>query len=263
MKRHTRNAIAALIAVAGLLATVVPANALGFLLPTRFSAKKIEALAPYVPQSSCQPTAKIGTASLMAYLQKRYPGTGNDGIARACHIGGRSEHKEGRALDWDVNYNNPRQRAQAEDFVNWLLKRDKMGREFANARRLGVMYFIWDGRIWSASEGTWRKYSGASSHRDHIHISLSWAGARGKTSFWTGDVARTVRPFVPGATPTAAPTTSTPTSTNAPQPAVSASPSPSSTASSAVTSGNGSEAIPTQAPKQEDEITWYWERFGK
>jgi hypothetical protein len=251
MKRHTRNAIAALIAVAGLLATVVPANALGFLLPTRFSAKKIEALAPYVPQTSCQPTAKIGTASLMAYLQKKYPGTGNDGIARACHIGGRSEHKEGRALDWDVNYNNPRQRAQAEDFVQWLLKRDKMGREFANARRLGVMYFIWDGRIWSASEGTWRKYSGASSHRDHIHISLSWAGARGKTSFWTGDVARTIRPFVPDATPTTAPTST-------PKPAVTASPSPSST----VTSENA-EAIPTQAPQQEDAITWYWERFGK
>jgi peptidoglycan hydrolase-like protein with peptidoglycan-binding domain len=60
------------------------------------------------------------------------------------------------------------------------------------ARRLGVMYVIYDGRIWSsyrASEG-WRKYSGGESHGDHIHISLAWNGAMKRTSFWTGKAAQ-------------------------------------------------------------------------
>ncbi len=57
-----------------------------------------------------------------------------------------------------------------------------------NARRLGVMYVIFNGRIWSsyrAGDG-WRAYSGGESHADHIHISLSWSGAAKRTSWWTG-----------------------------------------------------------------------------
>ena len=63
------------------------------------------------------------------------------------------------------------------------------------------MYLIWNNRIWGtyrAAEG-WRPYSTCAAHperaydttchRDHIHISLSWAGATGRTSFWTGSVA--------------------------------------------------------------------------
>jgi hypothetical protein len=259
MTRHTRNAIAALIAVVGLLATVVPAQALGFLLPTRFSMKKIETMAPYVPQTSCQPAAKIGTVSLQAYLQKKYPGTGSDGISRACNIGGRSEHKEGRAFDWAVNYYNPKQRAQAEAMLHWLLKRDKMGRQFANARRLGVMYVIWDRQIWSTSDPVWRPYSGASAHRDHVHISLSWAGARGKTSFWTGNVARTITPYDPvisnaSATPTA---TAKPVATSTPT----ASPSP--TSSGTVASGHASAEEEQAGNTQEDATGWYWDKFRK
>ena len=63
------------------------------------------------------------------------------------------------------------------------------------------MYLIWNNNIWGsyrASEG-WRPTRTApptrsaaydtTCHRDHIHISLSWAGAIGRTSFWTGRVA--------------------------------------------------------------------------
>ena len=49
---------------------------------------------------------------------------------------------------------------------------------------------IWNHKIWgaySASAG-WRKYTGANPHTDHVHISFTWAGARKKTSFWTGKV---------------------------------------------------------------------------
>jgi hypothetical protein len=51
-----------------------------------------------------------------------------------------------------------------------------------------MMYMIFNGRIWSAyraSQG-WRPYSGADAHTGHVHFSFSWAGAWGRTSFWTG-----------------------------------------------------------------------------
>ncbi len=59
------------------------------------------------------------------------------------------------------------------------------------ARRLGVMYVIYNRKIWSGWSGGWENYSGYSPHTDHVHISLSWNGARGHTSFWTGRVWRT------------------------------------------------------------------------
>ena len=148
----------------------------------------IEGYAAYQPQQSCDPTAKKGTLALRDTLLKTYPGSRNLGISRACSAGGRSEHKEGRAFDWGVNVNNPAQKAQAENFIGRLFATDDHGNRHALARRLGVMYVIWNRRIWSAyrvNDG-WRPYSGASAHTDHVHISLSWAGGRGQTSYWTG-----------------------------------------------------------------------------
>jgi peptidoglycan hydrolase-like protein with peptidoglycan-binding domain len=54
------------------------------------------------------------------------------------------------------------------------------------ASRLGVMYVIYNRKIWSAYSPGWRDYTGADPHTSHIHISMSWNGARGHTSFWTG-----------------------------------------------------------------------------
>ena len=58
------------------------------------------------------------------------------------------------------------------------------------------MYVIWNKRIWGsyAASSGWRAYGGASPHTDHVHISLSRAGASGATSFWTGRVAGTPAP---------------------------------------------------------------------
>ena len=258
MRKHRRIAITSLVALVALVATMIPANAaLSLLFPTRFSQKTIERLAPYVPQTTCDPAAKIGTRSLLALLERRYPGTGSDGISRACNLGGRSEHKEGRALDWAVNYNNPTQRAQAATAINWLLKKDKMGRPFANARRLGVMYIIWNRQIWSARERAWRPYGGASPHRDHVHISLSWAGARAKTSFWTGrailtpiTTPTTAPTATPSTTPTATPTSSIPVDTTESKEVTSTS----NTTSSSTT------AVASEHDDQETVRSWWWER---
>jgi peptidoglycan hydrolase-like protein with peptidoglycan-binding domain len=87
--------------------------------------------------------------------------------------------------------------------IRWLLASDAAGHPYANARRLGIMYIIWNNQIWGsyrAGDG-WRPYSTCAAHpearsdttchRDHIHFSLSWAGAQGRTSFWTRTVAAT------------------------------------------------------------------------
>ena len=152
----------------------------------------IEGYAAYEPQRTCDATAKPGTVALRNLLLNGNPGSRNLGIVRGCGVGGRSEHKEGRAFDWGVLVSRPGEKAAAESFVAQLLATDEHGNRHAIARRMGVMYVIWNRQIWSAyrADVGWRPYSGASPHTDHVHISLSWAGAQGRTSYWSGTVAQ-------------------------------------------------------------------------
>ncbi len=210
---RVRALLAALLAaaVAAPLATV---TGLRFADAAPDYGRAIEWYAAYQPQKTCSPTAKAGTSMLAAHLQRAYSGTGSLGIVRACRVGGTSEHKEGRAFDWRVNYYDSGQRAQAQKFLTSILATDRYGNKHALARRMGIMYVIWNKRIWSAyNPGSWRTYTGASPHRDHVHISLSWAGARGLTSFYSGKVAPPVDPPKPPPAP-------------APKPAPSPEPSP-------------------------------------
>jgi hypothetical protein len=156
--------------------------------------RAIEGYASYQGQTSCSPSAKAGTKKLSTWLQRKYPGTGSLGIVRACKVGGKSEHKEGRAFDWRVNARNTKQKKQADAFLKSLLATDRYGNRHALARRMGIMYVIWNKRIWSTSGRGWRAYTGASPHTDHVHISLSWNGARGRTSWYTGSTANLPAP---------------------------------------------------------------------
>lgn len=136
----------------------------------------------YVPQGMCYPTDQPGTVKLRDLVLKTYGVGGRGNISRGC-TEGVSEHSEGRAWDWMINRGNAEQKAAAADFLAWTTRNNG-----ENARRLGIMYMIHNQKIWAiyrASEG-WRPSSG---HTDHIHISLSWNGARGATSFWTGKIA--------------------------------------------------------------------------
>jgi peptidoglycan hydrolase-like protein with peptidoglycan-binding domain len=164
----------------------------------------IEPLAKYVPADSCDAQDKPGSAALGRFLKATYPGS-SYGISRSCGTDAMSttEHYEGRAVDWMSSSRVPQQKANAEAVISWLLAKDRAGNPYANARRLGVMYVIWNNQISGAyrpGDG-WRPYqscgtaakAGAASdttcHRDHIHFSLSWEGAMGATSFWTKKVA--------------------------------------------------------------------------
>ncbi len=146
-----------------------------------------EPLAKYVGQITCTTKVPAGTAKLKALLVETY-GPVTIGTLRGCSVGARSEHKDGRALDFMLNVNVPAERAKANAFLSWLIGPDEQGVTAGNARRLGVMYLIWNKYSWDAYDSTpkWEPYTGPNPHTDHIHISLSWDGALGRTSFWTG-----------------------------------------------------------------------------
>ena len=158
----------------------------------------IEGYAKYDPQDECKPKPKPGVVAFKNLVLDEYPDTGAGSISRACSIGGTSEHKEGRAWDWGVNATKPAQKAMASDLLDWLFAPDKYGHKHAMARRLGIMYLIWNRRIWGAWGPGWETYcvqkgdkckdpdSGVvlNPHRDHMHLSFSWKAAHKNTTFW-------------------------------------------------------------------------------
>ncbi len=156
-------------------------------------------LAPrYEGQDSCDSAPKPGAQRLADLIKATYGGDQTVWIPRNCATGGQSEHKEGRAVDWMVDVRDSAQRAKAETFLNWLLGPDTAGVPYGHALRMGVMYIGWHDRIWRSYdlERGWTELKGCFSkpqpsmdttcHRDHIHLSLSWDGAAGLTSFWDG-----------------------------------------------------------------------------
>lgn len=204
-RRHTAVLVAVAALVCSILATASAASAATPVPPTPTGLPAgVEELASYVGANSCDASTKPGSAALGALLVRTYPGTSYGG-ARSCASDAlaTSEHYDGRAVDWMVNNRNATQQAQANAAIAWMLAKDKSGNPYAMARRLGVMYLIWNNRSWSAyrpQEG-WKEYSGCLSsarastaydttcHRNHVHISLSWAGAMQRSSYWSKAVA--------------------------------------------------------------------------
>jgi len=146
----------------------------------------IDGFASYDEQDQCDPTIKDGLFDFRELILATYPCTTDLGITRGCSVGGASEHKEGRAWDWGVTPDNQ----ASADVLAWLLATDSDGNKYAIARRLGLMYMIFDSKIWGAyrADEGWRPYNGASPHTDHVHFSFSWDGALKKTSYWSGTV---------------------------------------------------------------------------
>ncbi len=213
---HRRSRAAALalgtvLAVVGLAAGVAPATGAAVSAPAATAPKAaapvtpqfteaIDSQAEYQGQALCEPAPKPGTRALGALIQATYPAYPTIGYERSCASGGQSEHKDGRALDWMVSVRTPAQKAAADAFLAWLLAPDANGVPAAMARRIGVMYVGWDDRIWRGYGATgWKGLFDCQTnparatttydtycHRNHIHISLTWDGARGWTSFFDG-----------------------------------------------------------------------------
>lgn len=160
---------------------------------------QIEDYASYEPQTKCHPEPRVGTTMLAAWLVTELGGVGG-ATGRACG-GGASEHKDGRALDWTLDATKKTDRRIAKAFLEAAFATDEDGNTHALARRMGIMYVIWKDRIYSAwdqfaPEGylsssckSKQKCSKTLRHRDHVHISLSMAGAKGRTSWYDGRLA--------------------------------------------------------------------------
>ncbi len=171
--------------------------ALGLALPTAAAAAQIEDYASYQPQTRCRPDAKPGTAYLGHWLVRRYGG-GFGPTSRPCSSGGTSEHKEGRAFDWTLDATRKADRKRARAFLAHVFAADGHDHTDARARRMGIMYVIWNDTMYPAWSGfepepylssscrTRKKCSTTLRHRDHLHLSLSRKGGRGTTSWYDG-----------------------------------------------------------------------------
>ncbi|MDQ3964139.1 MAG: hypothetical protein M3277_09565 [Actinomycetota bacterium] len=151
----------------------------------------------YEGQSKCQPAPKPGVLAFRSMVLNAFPVFGVGGISRGCSIGGQSEHKEGRAWDMSANAGYESHRAAVKRLFDKLLATDRYGNEAALAKRLGIMYMIWNRRIW----GTWSGWSTycvqkprgcvdpdegglRHPHTDHVHFSFTWAGARKQSTYY-------------------------------------------------------------------------------
>jgi hypothetical protein len=192
-----RVALALALALALVAGSSAPALAIP--PPTPPFGPAIDDYARYEPQSTCSLTEQPGVAAFRRLLQD-HGGANGGGILRSCGTGGTSEHKEGRAYDWMLDANRAADRAKADAVLAWLLASDQHGNAHALARRLGIMYIIWDRQVWyawRAADG-WLPYTGSNPHTDHIHFSFSWAGARQETTWWASPSwLASVAPYTP------------------------------------------------------------------
>ena len=184
-------ALVALVALpfALLMATLV--------LPSASGAEPIEDYSRYQPQTKCRHHVKPGTEYLAHWLVEKYGG-GVGPTLRPCGSGGVSEHKDGRAFDWTLDATRKQDRKRARAFLDAAFAQNAHGDADAKARRMGIMYVIWNDTMYSAwsdfdpkpylssSCASHKKCSKTLRHRDHLHVSLSRAGGRGATSWYDG-----------------------------------------------------------------------------
>lgn len=114
-----------------------------------------------------------GVGAFRSWALQRFPGGQDGGICRACHTGGHSEHKEGRA--WDFSSADP---APLQALVDFLTANNG-----EQARRAGIFFLIYNHQKWRPDSG-FTPYNGANGHTTHVHLSFSHAGAAGATSFY-------------------------------------------------------------------------------
>jgi hypothetical protein len=177
-----------------LLGTAVLTTVLLLATPAVAQAQ-IEDYASYDPSTKCHEKPRPGTVKLSHWIVKRYGG-GHGGLGRDCRRRPTSEHEAGRAFDWSLDARSKRDRQRAKAFKQHLFATDRLGNTDAVARRMGVMYLIWDDHMYAAWNGfrpepylssscpSRKKCSRTLRHRDHLHLSLSKAGARGATSWF-------------------------------------------------------------------------------
>jgi hypothetical protein len=191
------------------LATVLASGVLLLAgMPATATGAAVDDYARYDGQTTCASEVLPGTDYLLRLLVRTHPGTHYASALRACTGDSTSEHKDGRALDWGVDADNPQQKALAEAWLAKIFATDNQGNAHALARRMGVMYVIWDDHIYRAYDGFEKKPYEACArlrdcsktlrHRDHVHVSLSRAGAAAQTTFYRARNVPSIPVLYPG-----------------------------------------------------------------
>jgi hypothetical protein len=154
----------------------------------------------YDPATKCRNRRNAGITKLAAWL-----GAHTRGLfwgSYRCEKWGRhraSLHAENRAIDWHLDAFDNADRRAADKLIRLLLAPDTAGNPQALARRMGVQELIWDCGYWGAGMTAFSPYSvcykpngkmrkrfdRTAAHQDHIHIGMTKAGAKARTSFWT------------------------------------------------------------------------------
>jgi hypothetical protein len=153
----------------------------------------------YDPATHCSKQVKPGMLALQHWLE-----THSRGVfwgSYRCEKWGRhsaSLHAENRAIDWHLDVGVRADRRAAEKLIRLLLAPDGAGNAQALARRMGVEELIWDCGYWGAGMSDFTPYAPCYSkrgklrrhvdptiaHRNHLHIGMTKAGAKARTSFW-------------------------------------------------------------------------------
>ena len=195
-----------LLATTRRLLTVLGATAtcLALLGSAQAANAPVEPYASYQPQTACAPKAKVGTQALGRWVVKNYGG-GYGRISSTCTGTSVSEHKEGRAFDWSLNAVKVADRTKAQRFLRNILATGPSGEPAELARRMGVMYVIWNDKMWASYDqfrvkpyksSSCKKLATCSKtlrHRDHMHISLTRPAGNGRTSWYAGRVPAVAR----------------------------------------------------------------------
>jgi hypothetical protein len=153
----------------------------------------------YDKATDCRKKPTPGALALVDWLEANAKGV-FWGIMRCERWGKNSAslHAEGRAVDWHLDSRRPADRREARRLIDLWLATDEAGNEHALARRMGIQEIIWNCHSWWSGADGMGNYSACytergklrrhvnftEAHKDHIHIGLSWAGARKRTSFW-------------------------------------------------------------------------------
>ncbi len=158
----------------------------------------VDDYASYQGENGCRHRPMKGTKQLAAWMTTSLDGGTAYASMRACSSS-TSEHQDGRAIDWMMDATKAADRTEVEEFLESLFATDADGEEHALARRMGIMYIIWNDHMYraygnphfakddylSSSCPSRKRCSKTLRHRDHVHISLSKAGGRAETT-WFG-----------------------------------------------------------------------------
>jgi hypothetical protein len=153
----------------------------------------------YDRATDCRKRPTPGALALVDWLETNARGI-FWGIMRCERWGKNSAslHAEGRAVDWHLDASRPADRREARRLIDLWLATDLAGNEHALGRRMGIQEIIWNCHSWWSGADLMGEYSACytkrgrlrkrvnytEAHKDHIHIGLSRAGARKRTSFW-------------------------------------------------------------------------------